>query len=112
MRFLLTGSSARKLKRKWANLLGGRAWETSLLPLTYHEISSFDLLQYLNRGGIPYIHQSALHEKELSAYLSLYLKEEIIQEAQLRKVDQFVRFFDVIGLQNGEEFYSVKVFYI
>ncbi len=100
---LMTGSSARKLKRGGANLLGGRAWETNLFPLIRAEITDFDLLRYFNHGGIPHIYLSNKPQKELKAYLSLYLKEEIMNEAQLRKVDQFVRFLDVIGLQNGEE---------
>jgi predicted AAA+ superfamily ATPase len=101
--FLLTGSSARKLRRSNTNLLGGRAWETHLHPLVYAEIPDFDLVRYLNHGGVPHIYLSDHHEKELKAYGSLYLKEEIIAEAQLRKVDQFVRFLDVLALQNGEE---------
>ena len=103
VKILLTGSSARKLKRGGANLLGGRAWETHLHPLIFSEIDDFDLLKYLNRGGIPHVYLSSNPEQELRAYLNLYLKEEIIAEAQLRKVDQFVRFLDVLGLQNGEE---------
>ena len=100
---LMTGSSARKLKRDGANLLGGRAWEAQLFPLTSIEIPDFDLLQYVNRGGLPHIYYSSQFEKELAAYTRLFIQEEIIQEAQLRKVDQFIRFLDVIGLQNGEE---------
>ena len=52
-RFLLTGSSARKLKRGAANLLAGRAFQTSLFPLTSNEIPDFDLLTYLNSTGLP-----------------------------------------------------------
>lgn len=103
IKFLLTGSSARKLKRHQSNLLGGRAWQANLFPLTFAEIPNFDLVRYLNRGGIPHIYQSSFFEKELTHYLNLYIKEEIIAEAQLRKVDQFVRFMDVLGIQNGEE---------
>jgi len=53
LRFVLTGSSARKLKHGGANLLAGRAWQAALLPLTSQEIPKFDLLTYLNRGGLP-----------------------------------------------------------
>ena len=58
LRFLLTGSSARKLRRGGVNLLGGRAREAQLHPLCSQEIPGFDLLAYLNRGGIPRIFSS------------------------------------------------------
>ena len=102
-RFLLTGSSARKLKKGGANLLGGRAWEASLFPLCFPEIPEFDLFQYLNRGGLPHIYPSKDFSEELEGYSNLYLKEEIQAEALTRRVDHFARFLDVIALQNGEE---------
>jgi uncharacterized protein len=103
IKFLLTGSSARKLKHGGANLLGGRAWEASLFPLTSNEISDFDLLRYLNQGGIPHIYLSAEPSEELRSYANLYLREEIAAESLIRKIDQFARFLDVMALQNGEE---------
>ena len=84
--FLLTGSSARKLKRGGANLLAGRAWWAELFPLTSNEIPDFDLLTYLNRGGLPVIYPSSEYIEELRAYTSLYLKEEIQNEALTRKI--------------------------
>jgi uncharacterized protein len=103
VRFLLTGSSARKLRRGGANLLAGRAWPAALFPLTSAEIPRFDLLQYLNRGGLPAIYPSEDYAEELSSYANLYLREEIVAEALVRKVDSFARFLDVIALSNGEE---------
>ena len=102
-RFLLTGSSARKLRRGGANLLAGRAWSAELFPLTFSEIPSFDLLRYLNRGGLPAVYPSDDYEEELRSYANLYLREEIVAEALVRKVDAFARFLDVVALSNGEE---------
>lgn len=101
--FLLTGSSARKLKRGGANLLAGRAWWAELFPLTSKEIPDFDLMAYLNRGGLPSIYPSDDYIEELSAYTALYLKEEIQNEALTRKVVQFSEFLDLMALSNGEE---------
>ena len=101
--FLLTGSSARKLKRGGANLLAGRAWWAELHPLTFPEITDFDLLTYLNRGGLPAIYQSEYHVEELNAYTALYLQEEIKNEALARNVNQFSEFLELIALSNGEE---------
>jgi len=101
--FLLTGSSARKLKRGGANLLAGRAWWAELFPLTSNEIPDFDLLTYLNRGGLPSVYPSDDYIEELSAYTGLYLKEEIQNEALTRKVAQFSEFLDLMALSNGEE---------
>jgi len=103
LRFLLTGSSARKLRRGGVNLLGGRAREAQLHPLASPEIPDFDLLTYLNRGGIPRIFSSTEPHEDLRSYANLYLREEIQAEALVRRVEQFARFMDVIALQNGEE---------
>lgn len=101
--FLLTGSSTRKLKHGGANLLGGRARSLSLFPLTSQEIGDFDLVKYCNRGGLPIIYQSDNYWLDLRGYTQLYLREEIIAEAIVRKVDHYARFLDVIGLTSGEE---------
>ena len=102
-KFLLTGSSARKLKKKNVNLLAGRAWQTALFPLTYSEIPQFKLTQYLNRGGLPHIYNSPHYKEELEAYIDLYLKEEIKNEALTRNVQAFSEFLDLIALSNGQE---------
>lgn len=103
IRFLLTGSSARKLRARGVNLLGGRAWEALLLPLTSREILKFDLLRILNRGGMPHIYLSEEPAEELRAYVSLYLREEVKAEALVRNLGAFSRFIDVLALANGEE---------
>lgn len=102
-RFLLTGSSARKLRHGGSNLLGGRARQAHLYPLCFPEIPRFDLVTYLNRGGIPRILPLEDYEAELRGYADLYLREEITAEALVRNISQFARFLDVIALQNGEE---------
>ncbi len=104
LRFLLTGSSARKLKRGAANLLAGRAWEARLMPLTWFELKkNFDLLTYLNRGGLPAIYFSEFFMDELNNYSRLYVKEEIQAEAIVKRLDHFVRFMDIAALANLEE---------
>lgn len=102
-RFLLTGSSARKLKHGGANLLAGRAWEARLFALTWSEIDDFDLLRYMNQGGLPDIYLSKFPSEELESYVSLYLQQEIKAEAVTRNVAAFAEFLDAIGLANGEE---------
>lgn len=109
VRFLLTGSSARKLKRGGANLLAGRAWTLKLHPLTHLECD-IDLNRALAYGTLPAIY---LDDKEpartLKAYVETYLKEEILQEALVRKVEGFVRFLDVAGQMNSEPVNFTKV---
>jgi predicted AAA+ superfamily ATPase len=103
-RFLLTGSSARKFKRQGVNLLGGRARLLHLYPLTWHELgTSFDLLRYLNQGGLPDIYLSEEPIDDLQGYIGLYLREEVAAEALSRRMDQFARFLDTVALNNGEE---------
>lgn len=102
-RFLLTGSSARKLKRGSANLLAGRAWEAQLFPLTSQEIPDFDLTRYLNFGGLPQVYDSFLPKEELKSYVNMYLREEIQAEAVTRNVQAFAEFLDAIALSNGQE---------
>lgn len=103
LRFLLTGSSARKLKHGGANLLGGRAWVASLFPLSFAEIENFDLLTYLNTGGLPHIYGSPDANEELCSYVSTYLREEIQAEAAVRQVAAFAEFLDLVAISNGQE---------
>lgn len=102
-KFLLTGSSSRKLKHGGANLLAGRAWLAELFPLTSDEITDFNLIHYVNRGGLPQIYQSDDYQKELENYVDLYIREEVNAEALTRNVDAFVEFLDLLALSNGEE---------
>lgn len=101
--FILSGSSARKLKREGTNLLAGRAWRAELFPLTANEIPNFDLTRYLNRGGLPQVYLSPLPTEELRAYTAMYLREEIQAEALTRNLQSFSAFLDVMALSNGEE---------
>ena len=103
LKFLLTGSSARKLKRGAANLLAGRAWKAELFPLSYCEISDFDLVKFLNRGGLPDAYLSEHYQEELANYNALYLREEIKAEAMTRNVQAFAEFLDLMALSNGRE---------
>lgn len=101
--FLLTGSSARKLKRGGANLLAGRAWMANLFPLCWKEITDFDLMKYINVGGLPQVYTSSYPDKELASYINLYIKEEIQEEGLVRKLEQFLIFFESLGLMSGKE---------
>lgn len=102
-RFLLTGSSVRKLRKGGANLLAGRAFEAWLLPLTSQEIPDFDLLTYLNTTGLPEFYGQIGVQEYLKAYVGTYLQEEIKAEALTRNLSGFVRFLEVVALCNGEE---------
>ena len=87
--FLLTGSSARKLRRGKANLLAGRVWEARLFPLTWKEIPDFNLERFLRYGGLPPVYLSEYPDEELDAYVNTYLKEEIMAEGLIRKLPPF-----------------------
>ncbi|HEX4045225.1 MAG TPA: AAA family ATPase, partial [Gammaproteobacteria bacterium] len=102
LRFLLTGSSARKLKHGHANLLAGRAWTAHLYPLSFSEIPDFKLDHYLRFGGLPAIYGSPDPEEELQAYVQTYLYEEIQAESLVRKLPQFSRFLITAALANGQ----------
>lgn len=103
IKFLLTGSSVRKLKKAGANMLGGRAREAQLFPLTYHELTDFNLLKYLNYGGLPLVWNSTEPIEDLEAYGRIYLAEEIKAEAAVRNYERFVRFIETMALSNGQE---------
>lgn len=100
--FILCGSSARKLKRGAANLLGGRAWGFHFYPLVYKEIPDFDLLRALNHGLLPSHYLSNYPERSLRAYINNYLKEEIQAEGLVRNLAGFARFLDIVGFSHGE----------
>lgn len=102
IRFVLCGSSARKLKRVGTNLLGGRALSVSLFPLVSAEIPDFDLFHAINNGMIPRHYMSKNPQKRLEAYIGVYLKEEIQEEAVVRQLSSFNRFLDVAAQCDGE----------
>jgi len=102
LRFILCGSSARKLKRGKANLLGGRAWRYEMHPLVSAELGELDLLKALNRGMIPAHYLQEEYRKSLRAYIRDYLKEEVFDEGLTRNIPAFSRFFDAVGYSHGE----------
>ena len=102
IRFILCGSSARKLKRVGTNLLGGRALSVNLYPLVSAEIPDFDLIHAINHGMIPRHYMAANPKKRLQAYIGTYLKEEIQNEAVVRQLASFNRFLDIAAQCDGE----------
>ena len=100
--FLLCGSSARKLKRGRANLLGGRAWRFEMFPLVTAEVPDFDLLRALTHGLMPAHYQSARPDRSLDAFVYDYLREEIAAEAHARNLAAFAKFLDMVGIMNGQ----------
>lgn len=103
LRAVMTGSSARKLRRGAVNLLGGRAWMASLHPLVSAEAAGIPLGQRLNRGGLPSVLDSAHSGEELRAYVGAYLREEVRAEGLVRSIENFSRFLDVAGMTSGEQ---------
>jgi predicted AAA+ superfamily ATPase len=102
IRFLLTGSSARKLRRGGVNLLGGRARTKYMHPLTYRELGNqFDLLKAIGRGLLPSIYLSDDPHADLEAYTGSYLQQEVVAEGVTRNVPAFSRFLRVAALCNG-----------
>lgn len=100
--FLLTGSSARKLRRGGINLLGGRARVKYLQPLTYRELGDrFDLYQAMERGLLPSIYFSDDPKADLQACAGLYLQQEIMAEGATRNIPAFSRFLKIAAHSNG-----------
>ena len=109
LQFFLSGSSARKLKRGGANLLGGRAIDLKLHSLSAKELSKYFNIEYvLNFGSLPLIYKLVLagQKKEaiyhLKSYISTYIKEEIQMEAIVRKLGSFQRFLEVAAQSNAQ----------
>jgi predicted AAA+ superfamily ATPase len=101
VRFALCGSSARKVKRGAANLLGGRAIRYELLGLTAAEVGAeFDLDRALNHGYLPRVYLSERPQRLLNAYVADYLKEEIAAEALVRNLPVFSKFIEVASLSD------------
>jgi predicted AAA+ superfamily ATPase len=103
-RFALCGSSARKLKRGGANLLAGRASTLSMEGFVSEELgSAYDLEWALQWGTLPLVQAEKGASKEiLEAYVSTYLKEELLAEGLIRKAPPFTRFLQVAGALNGQ----------
>lgn len=106
LRFILTGSSARKLKRGNANLLGGRASWFSMYPLCFPELGRSAVDKWLTRlsiGALPSVVDSQDPFADLKDYVGLYLREEIVAEGLSRSIENFSRFLDFAALTNSEQ---------
>lgn len=100
--FILTGSSARKLRHGGVNLLGGRALLTHFHPFMAAELGpEFSLEEALRNGLIPLVVSANEPDKTLQAYISLYLKEEVKEESLVRNIGTFARFLEIISFSHG-----------
>lgn len=104
LHFAITGSSARKLKRGGANLLAGRALQAHLFPLIMNEIGELiSFKDFIDWGGLPAIVTDPKNRSEtLATYVETYLRQELIEEGLIRKLDPFVRFLKVAGIYNAQ----------
>jgi predicted AAA+ superfamily ATPase len=107
LRFILCGSSARKLKRAGVNLLAGRALRKAMHPFVPEELgSTFNLDEALRFGLLPIVWDSNARDETLAAYAQLYLKEEIQAEALVRNLPGFARFLPLAALFHGQTIMS------
>src|SRR3989344_2372929 len=101
-KFILTGSSARKLKREGVDLLAGRALLTHMHPFMAVELGNqFSLSNALRFGMLPLIYGSADPAADLKAYLALYMKEEVQLEGLVRHIEEFGQFLEVMSFSQG-----------
>lgn len=102
-RFILTGSSARSLRRKGVNLLGGRAIEYRMHPLTCMELQKdFSLAKALQFGLLPSVYTVSDPKHYLETYLTSYLREEVLQEGLTRNIGEFSRFLEIASFSQGQ----------
>lgn len=103
LRFVLTGSSARKLRRAGVNLLAGRAVHRAMHPFLAGELgAAFDLERALRQGLVPLVWNAADPADTLRSYLGLYVREEVQQEGLVRDVGAFARFLEAVSLTHGQ----------
>ena len=102
LRFILSGSSARKLKKSGANTLGGRAQPRTLFPLVWPEVSDFQIDKAVQNGMIPRHYLADDATDRLEAYVDVYIKEEILNEVSVQDIDAFERFMEVAAISDGE----------
>ena len=102
IRFILSGSSARKLRRLGTNLLGGRATREQMYPLVSAEIPDFDLIRAVNNGMLPRHYMVQNPWERLRGYIGVYLNEEIREEALTRNLKSFSHFLEVAAQCDGE----------
>lgn len=101
-KFILTGSSARSLRKKGVNLLAGRALMFHMYPLTAVELGpNFDLQKSLQYGHLPAVYQHSHPKEFLKSYIQTYLKEEVLQEGLTRNMGNFVRFLETASFSQG-----------
>lgn len=101
-RFILTGSSARKLKREGVDLLAGRALLRSLHPFMASELGDrFDLGSALTQGLVPLVWSSREPEEVLKSYVALYLREEVQMEGLVRRFEGFARFLEAVSFSHA-----------
>jgi predicted AAA+ superfamily ATPase len=100
--FILTGSSARKLKRTGVDLLAGRAIVKTMHPFMAAELGeSFSLAESLQRGLVPLVTSSPSPDETLASYVALYLKEEVQMEGVVRNIGAFSRFLEAVSFSHG-----------
>jgi predicted AAA+ superfamily ATPase len=109
VRFILTGSSARSLRRGGVNLLGGRAGILNLFPLVSSELDNPMLEKRIEIGSLPHVLLSSTAIKDLRDYVGVYLNEEIRAESLVRNIETFSRFLEVAALSNGEVVNFTKI---
>jgi predicted AAA+ superfamily ATPase len=109
LRIILTGSSARKLRREGVNLLPGRIWQLKLYPLVFPELGKGQTLKRLCRGSMPGFYDSPHYRKELNNYVGLYLDEEVRAEGLVRGIGDFSRFLTVAALSNTNQINYSKI---
>ena len=110
-RFLLTGSSARKLRRGQTNLLAGRAFKAELFPLTWFELNAenkFHLNRFLHLGGLPLAYLKKTGQEYLYNYVDTYLKEEIQAEALTRSLPNYTRFLHSAAFNSSKQLNYTK----
>ena len=103
LRFVLTGSSARKLMRTHTKLMGGRARSVRLHPFSFTELKKIDLDKALTFGTLPFVYLSDTPWEDARGYVSDYIREEIMAEGLARKVAQFSRFLEGAAISHGQE---------
>lgn len=110
IQFILTGSSARKLRRSVGDLLGGRALLRHMHPFIASELGShFSITKALQVGLVPLIWQSKDPQEKIRAYVSIYLKEEVQAEGLVRQIGDFSRFMEIATFSHGGVWSSTEI---
>ena len=102
-RFILTGSSARKLRRRGVDLLGGRAVQRTLHPFMASELPAFDLSRALQIGLVPLVAGASDPAAILDGYASLYLDQEVRTEGLTRSIGSFTRFLEAVSFSHAAQ---------